>query len=82
MLRRGLLGVLMVCGVVLAGCQNATPPAPPRKSAVVKFAYPVEQQVTDSEEFTGRTEAVSVDRPGNQTSNLARRTRIRWQQAL
>jgi RND family efflux transporter MFP subunit len=50
----------MVCGVVLAGCQNATPPAPPRKSAVVKFAYPVEQQVTDSEEFTGRTEAVKT----------------------
>jgi RND family efflux transporter MFP subunit len=43
---------------MVAACQKAAPQMPPRKAPEVVYTCPVEKEVTDSEEFTGRTEAV------------------------
>ena len=47
--------------VVLVGCTSPTPPPPP-EPAVVTVAMPVEKQVADYVDYTGRTDAIpSVD---------------------
>jgi RND family efflux transporter MFP subunit len=53
--RRLVWGML---GMLLLGCHSAPPPAGPPTPAVT-VAIPIEKTVTDHEEFTGRTDAVS-----------------------
>jgi RND family efflux transporter MFP subunit len=48
----------IVLGVVLLGCGHAPPPAVPPTPAV-NVALPIEREVVDHEDFTGRTDAVS-----------------------
>jgi multidrug efflux system membrane fusion protein len=44
--------------VVSLGCQRGPATAPPTKATVASVAHPVERQVTDFVDFTGRAEAV------------------------
>jgi RND family efflux transporter MFP subunit len=57
MLRRGLL--LLMCAVAagVAGCAKEPPAMAPPKPPEVVIDRPVVQEVTDHEEFTGKTEA-------------------------
>lgn len=60
-LRLSAFLIYMVCGFLAtcAGCNNnTTATAPTTKAPVVYFTMPVVKQVSESEEFTGRTEAV------------------------
>lgn len=50
----------MASPIVFAGCQKAAPPPAQVKPAEVFVAYPTEEVVTESEDFTGRTMAVNT----------------------
>jgi RND family efflux transporter MFP subunit len=51
-------GVLSALGLGLTGCSTAPPGAPPAAPAPVTVSYPVEREVTDYADYTGRTAAV------------------------
>ena len=55
LLRRFWIPLVLIIPV---GCSQAPPPAAP-EPLVVKVALPIEREVADFEEFTGRTDAVS-----------------------
>ncbi len=64
MFRRSLLlgRFYSVCLAVLTGCQANRPKVAPAETPVVPVSHPVQREVTDYVDFTGRTEAVhSVD---------------------
>ena len=50
--------LLMTCAAVIAGCERAAPKPVQPKPALVTFATPTSDYVTDYEDFTGRTDAV------------------------
>lgn len=52
--------LLALAGFVIAGCQGQVAKAPPPKPPEVFIASPVEEVVTENEEFTGRTMAVNT----------------------
>src|SRR5205823_11021994 len=52
-----LLAVVLVA-LCAAGCQRKAAQAPPAEAPVVPVSRPVEREVTDSVEYTGRTDAV------------------------
>lgn len=56
--RRFALGLLLLVGA--AGCHPTVASAPPPKPPEVFIASPVEEVVTETEEFTGRTMAVNT----------------------
>src|SRR5262245_66592005 len=59
--RAGALSALCVLPA-LTGCSNAPSGGPPPAAPSVTVSYPVEQEVTDYADYTGRTAAVdSVD---------------------
>lgn len=59
--RHSIVGWLAASGVViLAGCQKAAPAPSQVKPAEVFVAFPTEEVVTESEDFTGRTMAVNT----------------------
>ena len=54
-----LLAISLLGGGLLAGCNRASPPAPPApKPPEVVVALPIYEEITDHEDFTGQTEAV------------------------
>lgn len=57
MSRRLWAGLLLLEVGAVAGCQPAPPPVVQTKPAVVLVSKPVTQEITDSEEFTGRTDS-------------------------
>ncbi len=58
-MNRYLLWMLSAAGLgILAGCGSEPPPAKP-PLPVVSVAIPVAKEVTDYEDFTGNTDAVS-----------------------
>jgi RND family efflux transporter MFP subunit len=60
MLRREILALLLVSAAALAGCNPAQPPPPPMKAPDVVVSRAIVDQVTDFEEFQGKTEAVET----------------------
>src|SRR5262245_44891639 len=56
---RDLLFVLPL-GLIVVGCHNSPPAMPPPKPPEVFVAPAVVREVTDFEEFTGRTEAIEA----------------------
>jgi RND family efflux transporter MFP subunit len=46
------------CAALLVGCTGRTPPGAPPPVAQVTVALPIQRDVVDHEDFTGRTEAV------------------------
>jgi RND family efflux transporter MFP subunit len=50
--------VLLLSCAAVVGCARSQPSLPPPEPPEVLVSYPVEREVTDYEEFTGRTEAV------------------------
>src|SRR5271155_4460156 len=50
--------LLLVVGIGLAGCARLPSEAPPAAPMAVTVSYPVERDVTDYADFTGRTAAV------------------------
>ncbi|HEX4611373.1 MAG TPA: efflux RND transporter periplasmic adaptor subunit [Urbifossiella sp.] len=53
----GLLLLGLFIGA-LAGCQRKPPPPPPNPPPPIPVSHPVEREVTDFAEYTGRTDAV------------------------
>jgi RND family efflux transporter MFP subunit len=60
MIRKAGLPLLLLACVVAAGCKGSTPAAVLAKPPDVVVAEPVEQMVTDTEEFPGRVDAVNT----------------------
>src|SRR5207237_6841533 len=58
-MRSGLLAGLTGLWMALAGCNHAAPPQTP-KPPLVTVSQPVEREVVDYREFTGRTAAVEA----------------------
>ncbi|MHC5540213.1 efflux RND transporter periplasmic adaptor subunit [Singulisphaera rosea] len=57
-----LLTMFAAAGVVLSGCGQDEPVIPPTKPPTVVVSAPITDEITDFEEFTGRTDAIfSVD---------------------
>lgn len=55
------LTTLTGCLVLLAGCENAQPPAaPPKMEPAVKVAQPLTQETIEWDEYTGRIEAIDA----------------------
>src|SRR6266496_1204 len=52
------LAVIVGCCLVLAGCAGEPSGAPAPTPVAVSVSYPVEREVTDYADFTGRTAAV------------------------
>jgi RND family efflux transporter MFP subunit len=52
--------LLLLACLVAAGCKGSSPAAAVAKPPEVIVAYPVEQMVTDTEEFPGRIDAVNT----------------------
>ena len=57
MFRRGFLPALLICTAAVAGCNNAPAALGPPKAPEVVVGRSIEQDVTDYEEFQGKTEA-------------------------
>jgi membrane fusion protein, multidrug efflux system len=58
MCRRVWLTAVVLLGVPIAGCEDAKPKLAPTKPPVVLVSLPVLDEISDYEDFTGRTEAV------------------------
>src|SRR5438876_737241 len=58
MRRIGRITAFWAVGCSALGCEAKKPAAPPPKPEVVKVSQPVYDEVTDYEDFTGRTDAV------------------------
>src|SRR5262249_22866088 len=70
--RTALPGLVLLSAAAL-GCTRSEPPMPPHKNAVVEVSLPVSRQVTDYEDFNGRTEAVkAVDVRARRSGYLAK----------
>jgi RND family efflux transporter MFP subunit len=57
MVRRVLGLAVCLCGTLAVGCGPSAPPLPPPKPPDVVVRPAVEQEVTDAEEFYGKTQA-------------------------
>jgi RND family efflux transporter MFP subunit len=57
-LRAPAAGLLLVLAVAASGCKQSAPDASPAAPVPVTVAYPIEREVTDYGEYTGRTAAV------------------------
>src|SRR5438270_9312236 len=57
---RGGAGILSALGVLVsaAGCTNAPPAGPPQSPTQVSVSIPIEREVTDFADYTGRIAAV------------------------
>jgi len=53
-----VVGTLVALGLLLTGCGRPVASAPPESPPMISVSYPVDQQVTDYAEFTGRLAAV------------------------
>lgn len=58
--RRRCLLVFLTLGIAMVGCNRPKPSLAPTKPAEVLVSLPVAKEVTDFEDFTGRTEAVAT----------------------
>src|SRR5262245_14416139 len=58
--RTALLGFALTLAGVLAGCGQGPAPVAPPQAPVVPVSQPVQRQVTDYVDFTGRTDAVNT----------------------
>ena len=58
--RTRFLGLLVLGALagVLVGCQRKPPQAPPAVTPTIPVSHPIEREVTDFAEYTGRTDAV------------------------
>jgi RND family efflux transporter MFP subunit len=60
-LQRGFaFAALGVAGLMLAGCEGATPPLAPSEPPVVTVSQPLEKDITDYDQYTGRIEAAET----------------------
>jgi len=50
--------LVLACSLILAGCARAPAEAPVAPPVAVTVSHPVEREVTDYADFTGRTAAV------------------------
>lgn len=57
-LSRGLSALLLAGLLAAVGCQKKAAQAPPAQAPVVPVGHPVERDVTDFADYTGRTDAV------------------------
>src|SRR5580700_7573255 len=55
-----LLGLGIVLAAALSGCADEAPDVAPPQGPVVPISQPVQRQVTDYVDFTGRTDAVNT----------------------
>ncbi len=68
------LALTVLALAALCGCQRALPKSAPPRPAEVLVSWPVEGQITDFEDFTGRTDAFhSVDIRARVTGYLTKR---------
>jgi len=56
--RNGLLSTCVIVAALLTGCNRTPPAVVPAKPPDVSFTYPVQQNVRDYEDYTGRTESI------------------------
>jgi RND family efflux transporter MFP subunit len=54
----GLVGSAFVLGAAMSGCARPPMEAPPMTPPTIQVSYPIEQEITDYVDFTGRTAAV------------------------
>src|SRR5947209_6901892 len=60
-LKRGMAFVALgVAGLLLAGCETATPPLAPSEPPVVTVSQALEKEITDFDQYTGRIEAAET----------------------
>jgi RND family efflux transporter MFP subunit len=60
-LQRGFAFVALgVAGLMLAGCGEETPPLAPSEPPVVTVSQPIEKEITDYDQYTGRIEAAET----------------------
>jgi RND family efflux transporter MFP subunit len=60
-LQRGLTFVVLgVAGLLAAGCETAAPELAPTEAPVVTVSQPIEQEITDYDQYTGRIEAAET----------------------
>jgi multidrug efflux pump subunit AcrA (membrane-fusion protein) len=55
---RGIVCVVAVLGIASTGCKKASPPGAASSATVVPVSHPVERDVTEYVEYTGRLDAV------------------------
>src|SRR5262249_2442674 len=60
MVCRNTLSWLWALGAAMSGCNFGSPAARTLPPPIVVVSYPIERQVTDYQEFTGRTEAIDA----------------------
>ncbi len=60
LLRSSILGSCLIWAVALVGCSHGPPQVAPPQAPVVPVSKPVQREVTDYVEFTGRTDAVNT----------------------
>jgi multidrug efflux system membrane fusion protein len=60
MIRRCGLLLLVAVGLAAGGCQNSPPQVAPAEPPVLPVSKPVQREVTDYMDFTGRTDAVEA----------------------
>jgi len=58
--RAAFLGFCLVVAGALLGCSDGAPQVAPPQAPVVPVSQPVQRQVTDYVDFTGRTDAVNT----------------------
>src|SRR5262245_35511959 len=51
---------LALAGLMLTGCEAATPPLAPSEPPVVTVSQPLEKEITDYDQYTGRLEAAET----------------------
>src|SRR5438270_13884398 len=51
---------LGLAGLMLAGCGDATPELAPSEPPVVTISQPLEKEITDYDQYTGRVEAAET----------------------